>query len=233
MNRIEHNLAQAMHSQLLPYCTWVRTESKLSNSTLAKAGSALRVDLGFVPVLQPDIDICFLFNGELCAAELKVFTQGRGSASFYEGIGQALALHRYGVDRAALWFVFEDEDQLRRLASCAWYFVRDQTQLRLDFTPFLLRNGATNQPRLQIWRYESQHHADPTGSMFDETPPHFRYQNPLLQDPEERNDTLIVRRHVQEWLGSKLRVTDRNPIDPIDVDPCDPGPTGPEHPQET
>ncbi|MFC2079175.1 hypothetical protein ACFLSZ_04270 [Candidatus Bipolaricaulota bacterium] len=221
-----------MQSQLLPYCTWVRTESKLSNSTLAKAGSDLNAELEFVPVLQPDIDICFLFDGELCAAELKVFPRGRRSASFYEGIGQALALHRYGVERAALWLVFEDENQLRRLASCAWYFVREQTQLSLDFTPYLLRDGETDQPHLQIWRYESQHHAVFTGSMFDETPPHFRYRNPLLEDPDERNDALIVRRHVQEWIDRKLKTADRNPIDPIEVDPYDPGPTGSEHPQE-
>ena len=42
------------------------------------------------------------------AVEVKAFS---GSSlgfrlPFYEGIGQALALHRYAVDFAALWFFF-------------------------------------------------------------------------------------------------------------------------------
>ena len=228
MNRRENYFARTMKEQLMPYCTWVRTESKLSNSILPKAGSNLSTELRYVPLLQPDIDICFDFDDELCAVELKTFHQGRKSSSFYEGIGQALALHRYGVDRAALWLVFEDKDQLRRLASPAWYFVRNESHLDLDFTPFLVREQDGEQPRFEVWQYRNQHRAEFTGTMFSETPPHFHHRNPLLEDPSVRGDVQIVRRHIQEWLNNKLGDADRNPTDPVEVDPNDPGPTGPQ-----
>jgi len=226
MNCQESEIAATMKEQLMPYCNWIRTESKLSNSSLAKPDRELSIELGYVPVLQPDIDICFSIGDELCAVELKSFGSGGRSDSFYTGIGQALALQRYGVDRIALWAVFEDERDLVRLASAAWYFVRNQALLSLDFTPYLVREDG-GKTCFEVWQYLSQSRAGSSGCYFSQSARNFRHPNPLISGISPDPDSRVIRRHLQGWLESKLRETDINPIDRLMADYQDAGPTGP------
>lgn len=66
----------------------------------------LKDQLGHIPILQPELDMVFRENsGDLNAVEVKSFAPSEFGyrMCFYEGIGQALALHRYGFDHVALW----------------------------------------------------------------------------------------------------------------------------------
>lgn len=75
----------------------------------------LERQLGYTPILQPEIDLCVLTNSDhLSAVEAKLFKgEMTFKTPFDEGIGQALALHRYGFDAVALWFLFPDGVKLK------------------------------------------------------------------------------------------------------------------------
>jgi hypothetical protein len=67
---------------------------------------------GQEPLLaQPDVDILIVHGGDLAGIELKYFKlqTGQFKRSYYEGIGQALALLRYGLDYVQLWHCFDQE----------------------------------------------------------------------------------------------------------------------------
>jgi hypothetical protein len=63
------------------------------------------------PLAQPDVDILVVHMGDLVGIELKYFKlqTGQFKRSYYEGIGQALALLRYGFDYVQLWHCFDQE----------------------------------------------------------------------------------------------------------------------------
>jgi hypothetical protein len=96
----EDILVKELASQLESQVSRFWTHKKPSTSSKFKAEIERR--LGYVPILQPEIDLCLrLKDGRLVAVEAKLF---KGEAltyrtPFYDGIGQALALHRYGFDR--------------------------------------------------------------------------------------------------------------------------------------
>jgi hypothetical protein len=73
------------------------------------------------------------------------------------GIGQALALYRYGVDGVALWFVFFGEDLTPRVAQYgaqAWHFLRHELSLPLDFMFFFSANSSARE-EMQVLQYTS------------------------------------------------------------------------------
>ena len=127
----EDELIQELAGQLASRVprVWIRKKPSAS----PRFRNDIQKRLGYVPILQPEIDLCMqLADGRLVAVEAKLFS---GSAMtyrtpFYEGIGQALALHRYGFDHAALWFVFADRAApaaFNRYGSEAWAFFRRAT----------------------------------------------------------------------------------------------------------
>lgn len=175
MDQVEKELAGAICGALKPFHSWVRKESKLFSSQLANADNPLARALGFCPVLHPDVDICLKrHSGQLDGVELKVIGS-KSSRAFYTGIGQALALHRYGFDHSALWVVFESEEDLRRLGSAAWYFVRNSAMLALDFTPYLLEHTHANAVSFRVWQYDGPGDCHPTASYLGDHMPCFRH----------------------------------------------------------
>ena len=78
------------------------------------------------PLAQPEIDLLLVDTRyDLLAMEVKYFRfeNSRLSYSFYEGIGEALALLRFGFTCVSLWQCFEDKtpfDYLRTCALSAW-----------------------------------------------------------------------------------------------------------------
>ncbi|TAN39811.1 MAG: hypothetical protein EPN25_10175 [Nitrospirae bacterium] len=152
----EDILVKELASQLGSQISRFWTHKKPSTSSSFKKEIERR--LGYVPILQPEIDLCMLLNdGRLVAVEAKLF---KGNAltyrtPFYEGIGQALALHRYGFDHAALWFLFAegaDTDAFNRYGAEAWAFVRNDLCLPLDFSYFSVKsNGSEN--LFQVMQY--------------------------------------------------------------------------------
>ncbi len=105
--------------------------------------------LGGIPILQPEIDMIFHeHSGQLNAAEVKLFRPRdvNSKMPFYEGIGQALALHRFGFDHVALWFFFLPEvqiDEINKYGAEAWSFVRNDMNLPLDFSYFKIQEDDT------------------------------------------------------------------------------------------
>ena len=140
MKALERELVTEFAKQLKSRYAWVDIHKRPSASPILR--QSLLNTLGYVPILQPEIDICMMDDdGAFVAAEVKAFP---GSSlgfrlPFYEGIGQALALHRYGVDFAALWFFFYGDVKLalmNQYGAQAWWFVRNELKLNLDFTFF-------------------------------------------------------------------------------------------------
>jgi hypothetical protein len=70
----------------------------------------------FTPIAQPQIDLLLVDRGyQLLAVELKYIRldkKGQVNYPFYEGIGEALALLRFGFTRVSLWHCFDQEISL-------------------------------------------------------------------------------------------------------------------------
>jgi hypothetical protein len=242
MDSRERSCANAMAEQLRPWFAWVTTSKTLSKSRLARATGGLARELGYVPVLQPDIDICLKGRegqgGELCGIELKVVRRGGKPQSFYSGIDQALALQRYGLDHVALWVAFEDVADLRRLSSVAWWFLRNEARLEVDFAPYLLTEPEVGKRVFRAWQYEGPGGSHDTGAVVGDHSPCFRHDNPLLQheDAELRRRIRVTRDYIERWVTSKLKSSDFGPDEPADLgcaelrDRHDFGPTGPAGP---
>ena len=143
---------------------------------------------GYVPVLN-EVDMIFVrHQGHLCAAEVKCLHVKNGSMSrpFYDGIGQALSLLRYGFDHVALWHVFvgQMEDERRdRYGAGAWHFLRNDLGLPLEFTYFRL-DGDADDPAFVVMQYFDRNSAADILPIDD---PRFvitwKYQNPIRYDP--------------------------------------------------
>jgi hypothetical protein len=101
---------------------------------------SLERQLGYMPILQPDIDMIFREkSGKLNAVEVKSFTASEfgKNMGFYKGIGQALALHRYGFDHVALWHFISDDiplEAINKYGAETWSFIQNDMRLPLDFT---------------------------------------------------------------------------------------------------
>jgi hypothetical protein len=161
----------------------------------------LQTVLGYVPILQPELDMVLWKGSTMFGVELKVFSDSPHQAdrvrlrSFYEGIGQALALHRFGFDFSGLWLLFRGagEDVMRR-GSTAWAFVRE-TGLPLDFSYFKVDS------RFRPMQYAGSQ----TGyELLPIDDPRFRirfkYRNPIQGKPEQR----VIRAALELWFDGVL-----------------------------
>ena len=135
----ERRMVEKLKAQLAPRYREVLVHQNLATLTEFKA--ELKRRFGFLPVLN-EIDLILVGKqGQLIAIEVKCFTINSGSFSrpFYDGIGQALSLMRYGFDHVALWHLFSaeiDQSRLDRYGAATWWFIRNQTGLPLEFTYF-------------------------------------------------------------------------------------------------
>jgi hypothetical protein len=138
MAKLEDILVRELAAILEPKFSKIYTNKKPSASPKFKARIEER--LGYIPILQPEIDICVVDReGALGAVEVKVFKGSEFTfrTPFYEGIGQALALHRYGFDGVALWFLFPGTHVpggIDKYGPEAWSFIRKDLALPLDFS---------------------------------------------------------------------------------------------------
>ena len=71
---------------------------------------------------QPDVDLLVVDLGDLIAIELKYIVLSRQKGRrilkrrYYEGIGQVLALLRYGFERVQLWHCFDESIDVAHIA---------------------------------------------------------------------------------------------------------------------
>jgi hypothetical protein len=200
-SKSEDILVKELAQQLAPKASRIWTHKKPSASSKFRAEIESR--LGYIPILQPEIDLCMLLeDGRLVAVEAKLF---KGAAltyrtPFYEGIGQALALHRYGFDHAALWFLFSDGADARAFNTYgaeAWAFVRNDLCLPLEFTYIAAKRQGPSH-RFDVMQYTGRQNGvrllpiDDPGFLIT-----WKHSNPIRHSPVQR----VLRATLEWWLG--------------------------------
>jgi hypothetical protein len=152
----EQLVVDNLRDQLSSRHTRIIVRENLANLTSFRA--ALESAFGYLPVLN-EVDMMLVGpEGRFYAIEVKYFAIRNGSFTrpFYDGIGQALTLLRYGFDSVALWHVFADgidQARLDRYGAATWWFIHNQTSLPLEFTYFKV---ADEEPTLKfvVMQYE-------------------------------------------------------------------------------
>lgn len=95
-----------------------------------------------IPPLQPQIDLLLVKRDDfsLRAIEVKYFEmQGkRIDKSYYEGIGEVLALMNFGFESVALWHCFNENIPLNLMNNYATHVanLKETINLRFDYTCF-------------------------------------------------------------------------------------------------
>lgn len=160
--------------------------------------------LGNIPILQPELDIVIKTNdSKLNAIEVKYLTrlQKGFNLPFYEGIGQALALSRFGFDHVGLW-LFVDErinhEMLNQYGAQSWYFVRNELKLPLEYSYFKVsKKGKRSVFKImQYENYSSGHElANLNANNFLFT---WKYPNPLSGHPKQNKFRGIIESYLIE-----------------------------------
>lgn len=215
MTRLEDILVKDLAAKLRPKAARIWVSKKPSASTKFK--NRIQSKLGYIPILQPEIDLCLLSNeGDLVAVEAKLF---KGSeltylTPFYEGIGQALALHRYGFDAVALWFLFLEGTTakgMNRYGAEAWAFVRNDLNLPLDFSYISVEKAGAGHS-FSVMQYSGRQVGFTIRSIDD---PLFllkwKHPNPIKCLPVQR----ALRDALEWWLGiqsERQNSVDQKPV---------------------
>lgn len=204
MNQIERKLVKGLKKTLSNKFERIEIHRRPGSSSRVK--ECLQSVLGYVPILQPaDIDMILWRGSEVVAVEVKAFTPPN-ILSFYKGIGQALALHRFGFDYAALWLLFLDtkKHDLRR-GSTAWEFVRDKLKLCLDFTYFQVQTVDNSFDSCEFYPmqylgsqecYTLLNIADPDFNI------RHKWRNPIRDQKEQ----IAIRKTLELWFSGTLTV---------------------------
>ena len=196
----ERYLVEKLREKIDP--KYQRTFPHINLATSANFREKLYETFGCVPVLN-EIDLILLENdGKLKAVEVKLckVKNGRLTKPFYDGIGQALSLLRYGFDNVALWHLFLgeiDQQKLNRYGAYAWSFIRDeQLRLPLDFSYFEVTSYPDN-PEFIVMQKTSPLDGKELLRIDD---PDFRitwkYPNPLCCTPQSQ----IFRQAIEQRL---------------------------------
>jgi hypothetical protein len=149
-----------------------------------------------VPSAQPQIDL-LLVDGSLwlLAAELKYFrktSRGQVNHPFYAGIGEALALLRFGFMIVSLWHFFDEElerGQIRRLYRSCELLV-DNLNLPINYQAFRVTKAGAE---LEFWRlyYEDT-------VQLKELPTAYGKSNPFNSNVDAQK--------IQDFLRTTLRI---------------------------
>jgi len=159
---------------------------------------------GYAPVLN-EIDMIFIeASGALRAVEVKYFKlkdKYSFNRPFYDGIGQALTLLRYGFDNVGLWHLFSDEieeERFDRYGANTWSFIRNDLRFPLEYTYFTVSDQQYD-PNFTIRQYISRSGGitlcpidDPDFQM------NWRYPNPFRETVQGR----FWRREIIKALGT-------------------------------
>ena len=204
MNKLERYLVKKLREKLVNKFDEIHIHRKPSVSP--KMRKYIEQQLGYIPILQPEIDMIFREkSGKLNAVEVKLLRSSEAGYNmpFYLGIGQALALHRFGFDNVALWlFVLENVpmDKMNQYGAEAWAFVRNDLNLPLDYTYFQVEMRGKN-PKYHVMQYISRQKGFMLLKIDD---PSFRikwkYGNPIMNNPVQR----IIRGALECWLNKSL-----------------------------
>ena len=196
-SRLEDKLVRELAEQLKPKAAQIWTNKKPSASSRFR--QRIEARLGYIPILQPEIDMCVMSNGgKLLAVEVKLF---KGDMTFrtpfYEGIGQALALQRYGFDAVALWFLFPQGASttgINRYGAEAGSFIRNDLNLPLDFS-YLSARQVKSRHVFEVMQYKGRQDGYKLLPIDDPYfVPTWRHANPLRDTPLQK-----ALRETLEW----------------------------------
>lgn len=203
MNQTERQLVEKLKKTLESKFKSIEIHRKPASSS--KVRQCLKSVLGYVPILQPELDMILWRESETIAVEVKVCTPSN-MRPFYEGIGQALALHRFGFDYATLWLLFLDVSEAdQRRGSTAWEFIRNRLELHLDFTYFQVQTADDGLDDCQF--YPMQYLGSQRGyKLLNIGDPDFyirpKWRNPIRDEYEQR----AIRQTFELWFDDGLTV---------------------------
>jgi hypothetical protein len=204
MNQTERLLVEKLRDKLK--FKFDRIEIYRKPSISPKVRTYLENRLSYIPVLQPELDmVLWLKNGEMAAVEVKAFnpTASKSIHPFCEGIGQALALHRFGFNYACLWFLFLDtnQEEADQYGAQAWSFIRKGLKLPLEFTYFQVEKTSSGDTAFHTLQYTGMQSGY---QLLDVDDPafriQFRYPNPMRTKCVQQ----VIRKTLELWFCDKL-----------------------------
>ena len=148
MKKLEDILVKELSRKLSYKYKNIYTNRKPSTSPKVK--EYLINCLGDIPILQPEIDMIIeTEENELYAIEVKLFKaeELNYNLPFYKGLGQAIALYRYGFDKVALFHFFlgnDIPDKIQSYGPEIWSFIRNDLQLPLDYSYIWVQENGSN-----------------------------------------------------------------------------------------
>jgi len=176
-------------------------------SSSSKCRNYLKIKLPHIPILQPEIDLILeSHDGQLYAAEVKLFKteEVNFNLPFYLGLGQALALHRYGFDKASLFHLFLGKNLPARINIYGpeiWAFIRNDLCIPLDYS-YIWVEEKEMEYDFHVMQYIGRQNGikllkidDPNFNI------NFRYENPIKDQPTQK----IMRECLELWLKGKLK----------------------------
>jgi hypothetical protein len=98
------------------------------------------MSLGTFQWLQPEFDLIFLdANDNLNGIEIKYLNASDNGYNlpYYLGIGQAMALQRFGFDHVGLWLLVGpnvSDKALNSYGAEAWTFIRKEPKLNIEYS---------------------------------------------------------------------------------------------------
>lgn len=158
--------------------------------------------LGYSPILQPEFDLVFkTFSGELNAIEVKYLKKCASGQNlpYYRGIGQALALARFGFDHVGLWLVVEETVDLEVLSNYgnqAWEFVRNQMNLPIEYSYLQIRNTGVDF-ELMVYDREGRELLKIDDPKFSIT---WKVPNPLRFNEEQKILRALVEKYLEDHV---------------------------------
>lgn len=184
-------------------------ESKFINIWIHKKVSASKEfkdkvlrELTYLPILQPEFDLVFeTFSGELNAIEVKYLKSSfKGhNLPFYHGMGQALALSRFGFDHVGLWLIVDENvsnETLKDYGMQAWRFLRNQVHMPIEYSFFKI-NYLENDFKLMVYDRNGEKLLNIDDRNFKIT---WKIDNPIKEETEQKS----LRSNVEWYLKRKL-----------------------------
>jgi len=204
MKKLEDELVKKLAGKILFKYKNIYTNRKPSSSL--KVGNYLNNKLGYIPILQPEIDMILeTHNKELFAIEVKLFRteEINFKLPFYHGLGQTLALHRYGFDKVALFHFFlgnKFSRKINKYGAEIWAFIRNDLRIPIDYSYLWVEDKKIDY-NFHVMQYIGRQTG--TKLLRIDHPSfkiNFRYENPIKDEPIQRT----VRECLELWLKNKL-----------------------------
>lgn len=201
----ENGLVEKLKETLTPQFKQIWTRKKLSTSPYFR--NHIKGKLGYVPILQPELDMVFKTKDDkLNAIEVKYLnstTKGY-NIPYYVGIGQALALQRFGFDHVGLWLLVGEnisDEELNRYGPEAGTFIRKELKLDIEYS-FLRVSRKDDRTKFLVMNYTDRQTSiklvDVDHRLFRMT---WKFPNPMKDKPEPR----VLREGIELYLNGGLR----------------------------